>query len=62
MAHRPGLGRGLGSLIPQSETDGRNAAYREVPTTHIRPNPNQPRKAFDEESLAALAASVATMG
>ncbi|MDA8103307.1 MAG: ParB/RepB/Spo0J family partition protein [Nitrospiraceae bacterium] len=62
MVRKPGLGRGLGSLIPQSETESRDATYREIPTTHIRPNPNQPRKSFDEETLAALAASVASMG
>ena len=62
MVRKPGLGRGLGSLIPQNETESRDATYREIPTTHIRPNPNQPRKSFDEETLAALAASVASMG
>ena len=62
MVRKPGLGRGLGSLIPPSECDARDAVYREIPTTHIRPNPNQPRKSFDEETLASLAASVASMG
>ena len=62
MVRKPGLGRGLGSLIPPSESDARDAVYREIPTTHIRPNPNQPRKSFDEETLASLAASVASMG
>ena len=62
MVRKPGLGRGLGSLIPPSESESRDATYREIPTTHIRPNPNQPRKSFDEETLASLAASVASMG
>jgi ParB family chromosome partitioning protein len=33
-----------------------------VPTAQITANPNQPRKAFDEESLAALTASVRELG
>ena len=62
MVRKAGLGRGLGSLIPQGESEARDATYREIPTTHIRPNPNQPRKTFDEETLSSLAASVASMG
>ncbi len=62
MVRKAGLGRGLGSLIPQGESEARDATYREIPTTHIRPNPNQPRKTFDEETLSSLAASVAAMG
>ena len=62
MVRKAGLGRGLGSLIPQAESEDRNATYREIPTTHIKPNPNQPRKSFDEEALASLAISIASMG
>ncbi len=62
MVRKAGLGRGLGSLIPQGESESRDATYREIPTTHIRPNPNQPRKTFDEETLSSLAASIASMG
>jgi ParB family chromosome partitioning protein len=35
---------------------------REVPVNLVRPNPHQPRQHFDEESLAALAASVRELG
>jgi ParB family chromosome partitioning protein len=35
---------------------------REVAVAAVRPNRFQPRKAFDEESLAALAASIAEVG
>jgi ParB family chromosome partitioning protein len=38
------------------------SALREVPVAAVRPNPQQPRKHFDEESLAALAASVRELG
>jgi ParB family chromosome partitioning protein len=33
-----------------------------VPVDRLRPNPRQPRRAFDEESLASLTASVAALG
>jgi ParB family chromosome partitioning protein len=56
----PGLGRGLGALIPQRA--GAQASAIEIPISRIRPNPYQPRKRFDAESLAALAASIAANG
>jgi ParB family chromosome partitioning protein len=63
-----GLGRGLGALLP-SEPAPRSPtptiggpALREVPVDRLRPNPRQPRRAFDEESLASLTASVAALG
>jgi ParB family chromosome partitioning protein len=34
----------------------------EIPTASVVPNPNQPRRNFDEESLVELAASIAEMG
>jgi ParB family transcriptional regulator, chromosome partitioning protein len=36
--------------------------YREVPIDALRPNPRQPRTAFDEDALAELAASIALVG
>jgi ParB family transcriptional regulator, chromosome partitioning protein len=53
-----GLGRGLEALIPRA-TD---APAAQVPIERVRPNPHQPRNAFDEEGLAELAASIATHG
>jgi ParB family chromosome partitioning protein len=38
------------------------SALRDVPITSIRPNPHQPRRHFDEESLSSLAASVRELG
>jgi ParB family chromosome partitioning protein len=35
---------------------------REIPIAQIRPNPNQPRKHFEEESLSSLAASIQELG
>jgi len=64
MSDRPdrsqGLGRGLGALIPQR--GGAHASAIEIPITRIRPNPYQPRKRFDPETLAALTASIAVNG
>jgi ParB family chromosome partitioning protein len=64
MSDRPdrpqGLGRGLGALIPQR--GGAHPSAIEIPITRIRPNPYQPRKRFDAESLAALSASIAVNG
>lgn len=36
--------------------------YADVPVDKIRPNPGQPRKSFDEESLRALAGSIERQG
>ncbi|MEP6696742.1 MAG: ParB/RepB/Spo0J family partition protein [Pseudonocardiales bacterium] len=68
---RGGLGRGLGSLIPQGASAGHGddapvpvhgVRYREVAVGDISANPRQPRKAFDEESLAELVSSVREIG
>ncbi len=60
MSGRRGIGRGLAAILP--ETDLGEPAYREVPVDLIRPNPEQPRRSFDPETLAALAESVAEAG
>lgn len=61
MAKRSGLGKGLGSLIPADVTT-EGAVYREVDVGEVVPNPFQPREHFDEETLAALTASIAEVG
>jgi len=77
-AARPALGRGLGALIPSptrpvataqdaasapdtagSETLG---APREIPVDAIDPNPEQPRRTFDEEQIGRLADSIERFG
>lgn len=73
MAKKSGLGKGLGALLgddalgvledvssPVGERDA--SALREVALADIHPNPNQPRKDFDEEALAELADSVRRNG
>ncbi len=62
MARRSGLGKGLSALIPSEATGETDSVLRVVPISHIRPNAYQPRSHFDEESMAALAASIKAVG
>lgn len=62
-----GLGRGLSALIDDraSVRDGvrsSSSSLREIEVSRIRPNPSQPRRHFDENALAELAASIAERG
>jgi ParB family chromosome partitioning protein len=62
VAERPrGMGRGLAAILPES-TGTELGELRELPVELIEPNPNQPRTRFDEEALAALAASIEESG
>jgi ParB family chromosome partitioning protein len=61
MARPGGLGKGLGALIPTGTVDA-GASLQEIPISTIRPNPQQPRQHFDEETLAALAESIREVG
>ena len=62
-----GLGRGLGALFPATAS-ARTAASStgvpllQIPIENITPNPHQPRRHFDEESLTALAQSISAHG
>jgi ParB family chromosome partitioning protein len=62
VARRSGLGKGLGALIPTEVMGDRASALLEVPVAAVHPNPSQPRSAFDEETLAALTASIREVG
>lgn len=69
MARKPGLGKGLGALIPEGEVEvvetvvvSSDGPLRRVLVGSIRPNPFQPRKSFSDESLQALASSVKELG
>ncbi len=61
MARPGGLGRGLGALIPAGVAEA-IGGLEDLPISLIRPNPQQPREHFDEESLAALAESIREVG
>lgn len=64
MARKPGLGKGLGAIIPDTGNteEESNSPLRRVPVSSIRPNKYQPRRHFDEDSLASLAASIKELG
>jgi ParB family transcriptional regulator, chromosome partitioning protein len=59
-AQRRGMGRGLAAILPEQTFAG--ADFREVPVTLIRPNPDQPRRSLDPDSISALAASISEAG
>ena len=63
MAVKKGLGRGMGALMVDApEEMSGNSPYQLLPIHRVEPNPNQPRRDFDEEELQALADSIATHG
>ena len=59
----PALGRGLEALISTNEvqTEG-SSTINEIELDNIVPNPNQPRRDFDTESLKELSDSIAEIG
>lgn len=63
MAKRSGLGRGLGALLVEtvgevySDTPD-SLLLRELHLEDVKPNPNQPRRTFDEDELSELADSI----
>ena len=60
---RNALGRGLDSLISVSDIQtGGSSAINEIRIEDIKPNPNQPRRSFDEETLEELATSIKELG
>ena len=60
---RNALGRGLDSLISISDIQtGGSSAISEIEIDLIKPNPHQPRRTFDEETLGELAASIKELG
>lgn len=71
-AKRGGLGRGLGALLGDAPVPVQPApapalanpadVIRRIAVDLIRPNPNQPRKTFDDAALADLAASIKEHG
>jgi len=65
-----GLGMGLSALLGEAsrpavadaQAEGRGSGVREIEIGRIRPNPNQPRIQFSEESIDELADSIAERG
>ena len=57
------LGRGLDALISTEEVKtGGSSSISEVRIELIHPNPNQPRREFDDDSLQELANSIRQIG
>jgi ParB family chromosome partitioning protein len=61
---KPGMGRGLSAILSVSAEGAKDGEeeLRELPIELISPNPKQPRRRFDEESLQALAGSLGERG
>jgi len=61
---KPGMGRGLSAILSASgeSPDEAGQELRELPVELIGPNPQQPRRRFDEASLQALAHSMKDSG
>ncbi len=61
-----GLGRGLSALMadvqPEAETAMPQRPDMTVPVDQIRPNPDQPRRTFEDAALSELAASIREKG
>ena len=60
-----GLGRGLGALLSTpgpSSTETPGTTTVELPIDSISPNPQQPRKDFDDKALEDLSASLKQSG
>jgi ParB family chromosome partitioning protein len=67
MAQKSGLGRGLDALIPgwqekPAPIEQAAGSVLSLPVGQISPNPHQPRKKFDPESLEELADSIREHG
>ncbi len=59
---KPGMGRGLEAILSVSSEARTEGELRDLPVELIAPNPRQPRKYFDEDSLNALAGSLSERG
>lgn len=58
-----GSGRGLDALIDTSEVKTQGSSnLNEIALDNIEPNPNQPRREFDEDALKELATSIREIG
>ena len=55
------LGKGLGALLSTNQTNVGNLVKR-INISQIKPNPNQPRKAFSEKEIGELATSIKNQG
>lgn len=59
---KKGLGRGLEALFEESPQVQETEEVEEIALDQIRPNPYQPRKTFDDQSLKELSESIKENG
>ena len=59
---KKGLGKGLGALLTDENASIDSDSITEIKLINIEPNPEQPRKAFNDESLEELADSIRQHG
>ena len=63
MASNKGLGKGLGALLGDfEEVSQEKTPYQLLPIYKVEPNPDQPRRDFDEEELQSLSESIQIHG
>ncbi len=63
MTKKTVLGRGLDALITIEEVNvGGSSSINEIELDKIHPNPDQPRRTFDEDALAELSVSIKQLG
>ncbi len=62
MASERGLGKGLGALLGDAALQPQEGGSLSLPISQVEPGIKQPRKRFDEESLADLAESIRIHG
>ena len=56
------LGQGLGALLTPSKQQIEDFSQSSILLSKIKPNPNQPRKNFEDKSLKQLAQSIDEKG
>lgn len=61
MANKFGLGKGLGAIFMENETEDKNEVVN-LKISEIEPNKKQPRKDFDEKALSDLSQSIMQYG
>ncbi|HZJ80681.1 MAG TPA: ParB/RepB/Spo0J family partition protein [Dysgonamonadaceae bacterium] len=63
MGKKKALGRGLGALITMEDNETKGSSFiSEIDIDKIKPNPDQPRVDFDDETMEELAASIKKIG
>lgn len=66
MVKQKGLGRGFGSLLPENFDSSllvdKKDRIQKLFISDIKPNPDQPRKHFDEDALKELSSSIKQYG